>query len=418
MLTSEFRSHAEATRSLAHRLRAQRSSLQEAQRLIGPPRLWGAPAAAITRVDNVASDLGAAADLLDKVASHAREQARSVRQDVAASQTDLGVMRQATMQFIFEPARAAIEAMAQREGRLVSVVVSGASIPVDRRLAEVLVDPVLQIARNAVAHGIESPGVRLAAGKPDVGTVALSAEVRGVHLVVAVQDDGAGVDSATVRQRAVRSGAISEELADDADEEMLTHLLFLPGMTTRKGPDELAGRGVGLDLALHTVRRLGGTIRIANRPGQGFDAIIDVPLSARGVVSVLWVTSLGHAFALSSSNVLSVRTRDHACAHAPALARCIDPRWVGQDSPGFVIEVGRQFPAESVNFCVASVSAIEQVAVRPVSPLVAAAGPYAGVIISAQGTPTLLIDPLLIADRMRSPIPRSIPAAPAAPRSS
>ncbi|MBI5538135.1 MAG: Hpt domain-containing protein [Deltaproteobacteria bacterium] len=416
MSASELRSQAAGTRELARRLRAQRSSLLEAHRLIGPPRPWGAPAAAITRMENVASELGSAAETLERVASLARLQARTVRQDVAASQADLGAMRQAAMQFVFEPARAAIEAMAQREGRLVHVTVSGATLPIDRRLAEALVDPVLQLARNAVAHGLEPPGVRLAAGKSDVGTVALSAELRGVHLVVTVQDDGAGVDGATVRKRAVRAGAIGEELAEQADDEMLMNLLFLPGLTTRKGPDELAGRGVGLDLAQHSVRRLGGRIRILNRPGRGLDAIIDVPLAARGVVSVLWVTSLGHTFALSSSNVLRVRQRADAAISPPALARCIDPSWVGMDSPGYVIDVGREIPGDSVSFCVASVSAIEQVAVRPVSPLIATAGPYAGVIMTSVGAPALLIDPLLVADRMRSLLPRSFPPPPPSSR--
>jgi len=412
---SEFRSRAEEARELSRSLRASRAALVEAQRLIGPPRPWGAPAAAIANLERVASSLADDAERLERQSLRSKQQAHSVREDLASTHADLGAMRQASMSFVFEPARAAVEALAHREGRLVRVTVAGAAVPLDRRLAEALIDPVLQLARNAVAHGIEPPAQRSAAGKPDVGSVTLRALMRGTHLVVSVEDDGAGVDVEAVRREAAGTGVIAPELAEQADDDTLIELLFTPGLTTHGAPDVLAGRGVGLDLVQQVVRRFGGTVRVTNHPGRGFAASLELPLIARGLVPVLWVESAGRAFALAAASVLCVRCAETPSDDAaPPLARCLDPDASPHFEGDLVVVFGSEQAAAGVPVRIERVGKIERVAARPTSPLVALAGPYAGVIVTHTGAPALLVDGAALVGRMRGRASRSVAPPPLA----
>lgn len=394
----EVDAQAEAARRASRTLRIIRQQLVEARRLIGPPRPWGAPVAALESIERASEAVGIAAAELDTVATTARRGARNIGQNAATSHAELGTIRRATMSLVFDRVTEAVHAMAGRSEADVHVEQVGSSTPVDRRLAEALVDPVLQLARNAVAHGIESPALRQSLGKPRRGRIVLSAEIRGAHLVVGVGDDGAGVDVDTLRADAIRSGRLPKDSTHQIPDEALLNLLFLPGMTTRKTADLLAGRGLGLDVSLHAVRRLGGTIRIRNRPGRGLRVVIDVPMVERGQARVLWVRSLGNRFALTARHVLRVRGQTDGEEPPLALATWIDPRLTGSES-SYVIDLGRSPSDRFVSVSVERIEGIEETTVRPVPPLVALAGPYVGVIVGADGHPSLLIDALLVFDR-------------------
>ncbi|MCC6555302.1 MAG: Hpt domain-containing protein, partial [Polyangiaceae bacterium] len=274
------------------RARSARGGIADALRLIGPPRPWGAPAAAITRIESAARELAALADGLEREAGDLRELAEAIRHEAAAAHGELLATRTTKVAWLFDRVAAATSAQARREGREIRLLVSGTEAPIDRRVAEQLYDPVLQLARNAVTHGIEPAEERVRRGKPPAGAVHLSAEPRSGGLRLRVHDDGAGVDVAEIRRRAEGAGAISPEMARAADDATLLALLFVPGFTTRDSADLLAGRGVGLDLALEAVRRLGGTIRLASRPGAGLTATLDIPFE-RGLVTVLWIEAAG-----------------------------------------------------------------------------------------------------------------------------
>ena len=394
----ELNGQGESLRGAAQSLRSARQRLLEARRLIGPPRPWGAPAAALEGIEEVAKQVGVAAAQLELVASTSRHRSLTIGQNASASQTALGTVRRATMALVFDRVIEAIEAATKHAGVEVRIEQIGASTPVDRRLAEALMDPVLQLARNAVAHGIEEPALRLTLGKPRWGRLVLSSEVRGAHLLVGVHDDGCGVDEDALRADAIRSGRISTESAHDICDESLLNLLFLPGVTMRTTADLLAGRGLGLDVSLQTARRLGGTIRIRNRPGRGLTAVVDVPLVERGQARVLWVRSLGNRFALTARYVLSARLPEPGRAHPPALATWIDPSHKGNEQ-GMIIDIGRSPADRVVSVGIASIEGIEEAIVRPVPPLVALAGPYVGVIVGTDGHPSLLVDALLVSDR-------------------
>jgi two-component system chemotaxis sensor kinase CheA len=198
-----------------------------------------------------------------------------------------------------------------------------------------------------------------------------------------VQDDGAGVDVADVRRRAVARGTISAEMASAADDHTLLSLLFVPGFTTRDSADLLSGRGVGLDLALEAVHRLGGTIRLASRPRMGLTATLDIPFEP-GLVKVIWLDAGGAMFALPIHPVRRILLgRDPEASRAVPLLTYI--RVPGPSSPpraAFAVELEpARLEAAAPLIGVDGIGAIEEVALRGVSPLIATAGPYAGAIV-------------------------------------
>jgi len=392
----EMEGQTDFARNTARQLRDAKQRLSESQRLIGPPRPWGAPLAALHHIENASEILTLAACQLDSLASTTRRGTRSILQSTTSSHNELRAVRQATVAVVFDRVAEAVQTIAERSFKKVQVEQVGTNTPIDRHVANSLVDPLLQLARNAVVHGIESPDVRAAVGKPPFGRIRLSAEIRGAHLILRVADDGAGIDLQAVRAKATSAGRLLADASPPPSDEALLNLLFLPGMSTHPNVDLLAGRGIGLDIALHTIRRLGGTVRLRHRKGHGLTAIVDIPVVERGHALVLWVRSAQDRFALTARHLLQTHL---ANPHhpAPSLASLMDPQHLGL--PGkFVIEVGKSID-DAIRLTVDEIEGFEYAPVRPVPPLVALAGPYVGVVVHTDGHPSLLVDALLVAER-------------------
>ena len=380
----------------ARAMRKLRASLVEALRLIGPPRPWGAPAAALRRVEQAADALGKVGDELEAASESLQLTGQALRDDIGASRKILSAMRQTPIRGLFQRLANAVSAEARRNGRVVGVRTIGSDELVDRRLVEALTEPCLQLARNAIAHGIEDPDTRVALGKPREATLTLSAARRGNRLSITIADDGAGVDVAVVRQRAVDAGVVTDVLARAADDQTLLELLFVPGFSTRsQSPDLLAGRGIGLDITLASVERLGGTIRLTTARGEGFEARVDVPIES-GLVTVLWVTAGGIELAIPAANAARVRRPEGELA--PHLAVCLEPRDVRRGE----LVVDLETDLDRVSVAVDSVGTTEEVLLRPLSPLLAGIGPYAGGIVRGDGTIRLAIDVHALAPRVRA----------------
>jgi two-component system chemotaxis sensor kinase CheA len=400
-------SQGDRAREAARTSRRLRGDLIDALRLIGPPRPWGAPAAALRRIEAAASQLTALADEHERAGTDLRHADHALREGAHTVSRELSTMRLTPIKRLFSRMASAVESEARRTDRAVAVRTLGADETVDRRLAEALVEPCLQLARNAAAHGIEPTAVREANGKPGVGTLTLSARRVGGRLVLTISDDGAGVDVAAVRERAIASGQVTRALAQAADDNTLLALLFLPGFSTRDSSDLLAGRGIGLDLALASVQKLGGAIRLSSRQGEGFEARVEVPVES-GLATVLWVRAGDLELGLLAATTRRVdfnegegRTR---VAH---LAACLEPR---PNAPArFAIELHlgeaarrRGDDATPVIVGVDEVGRMEDVLVRPLSPRLAALGPFAGVIVRGDGSVRFAIDPFALAPRARA----------------
>jgi two-component system, chemotaxis family, sensor kinase CheA len=397
-------SGAEHARETAVALRGFRALLVDALRLIGAPRPWGAPAAALARMESVVGALGPLGDELDSASTRLKGAEHSLRDGVASARKQLSTMRQTIAGRIFARLTTAIESEARRSGRVVVVRTRGAEETIDRRIAEHLVEPCLQLVRNAVAHGIETPKARVALGKPGSGTIVLVARRIGNRLSLAIEDDGAGVDVAHVRARGVEAGLVAPAIADTVDDDTLLSLLFLPGFSTRESSDLLAGRGIGLDIARSGIQRLGGRIRISSRAGEGFSARIDVPVET-GLVTVLWLVAGGEEFAIPAANARRVRKNDGAGAlRVPHLLSCLDGVVDGPPRFAFDLELqgDDEAPQSLASLGVDAVGRTEEQLVRPFGPLVSRIGPFAGAIVRGDGSLRLAIDAWAIAPRARA----------------
>jgi two-component system chemotaxis sensor kinase CheA len=392
----------ERARDSSRAVRRLRAELAEALRLIGPPRPWGAPAAAIERIQRAIGTLSDVGDELEQAAHDLRATDQALRDGAAEGRAHLRAMRQMPLRRMFARLTSAIEAEARRSERSVRINTQGADETIDRRLAEALVEPCLQLARNAVAHGIEPPATRVSLGKPRMATITLSAEKIGQRLRIVLADDGQGVDVDAVRARATDTGAVTPALAEAADDNTLLALLFLPGFSTRESSDLLAGRGIGLDIALGAVQRLGGTIRLSSRHGEGFEARIELPIES-ALARVLWVTAAGEEHALLASAIRGVRRNDRADAErVPHLAACLEPRPSERAAFAVELEVDDSERAGLLVLGVDDVGRAEDVLVRPLGTLLSSMGPFAGAIVSGDGRLRLAVDAYALAPRARA----------------
>jgi chemotaxis protein histidine kinase CheA len=386
----------------ARTLRRLRAELAEALRLIGPPRPWGAPAAALRRVERAAQTLVEMGDELDQVSEQLDASDHALKENAGAAKKLLSAMRQTPIRGMFTRLSTAALAEARRTGRLLAIRTIGADEPIDRRLAEQLVEPCLQLARNAIAHGIETPDQRAALGKPREATLTFSARKLASRLVVTISDDGAGVDVSAVRARAVDSGVVTEVLAEAADDQTLLELLFLPGFSMRgQSPDLLAGRGIGLDITLASVQKLGGSIRLSSRPRWGFEARVDVPIET-GLATVLWVTAGGIEHALPALHTRGIRLNDGPEAErVPHLAACLEPSSMARAPYVVDLEVGLE-TEERLTIGIDAVGITEEVLVRELSPLLRSMGPFAGAVVRGDGSLRLALDVHALAPRARA----------------
>ena len=162
-------------------------------------------------------------------------------------------------------------------GKKVELVLSGEDTELDKTVLEKMSDPLVHLVRNSLDHGIEMPEQRLAAGKPEVGTLKLSAYHEGGSIVIEVEDDGAGLNAKRIHQIAIERGVVSE--TEQLSEEQIHHLIFQPGFSTAEAVSDLSGRGVGMDVVRRNIADLGGRIDIHSEQGKGSCLKIRLPLT-------------------------------------------------------------------------------------------------------------------------------------------
>jgi chemosensory pili system protein ChpA (sensor histidine kinase/response regulator) len=190
--------------------------------------------------------------------------------------------------------------------KLVELDLFGSETELDNNIIQQISDPLVHLLRNSVAHGIEFPADRAAAGKSETGRVTLRAYHRGNHIYIEVEDDGRGIDYDRVRQAAIERGLVSPETADRLTERDLREMLFHPGFTTAPSKTELAGRGVGLDVVRANLNTLNGEIDIQSTSGQGTKFTLKVPLTL--IISPALFVRCGTAnFALPLAVVEEIR---------------------------------------------------------------------------------------------------------------
>lgn len=203
----------------------------------------------------------------------------SLRQLAGGLQDEVALARMVPAEHVFGGFRKMMRDLARDEGKEIDFRISGLDVRADRMVLQALKDPVMHMLRNAVFHGIEAPDERVRSGKPRAGKIALRFGLSGGRLVLAVEDDGRGIDFGRIVQVAVDSGLLSAEEAGSARRDEIARHIFRPGFSTAGDVSDLAGRGMGLSVVYQAVAKLNGSLDIPERPGPGTAFNLVVPLS-------------------------------------------------------------------------------------------------------------------------------------------
>lgn len=280
----------------------------------------------------------------------------------------------------------------------------GAETELDRNLVEALADPLVHLVRNAIDHGVESPALREASGKPRSGHVRLSAQQEGDYVSIEVQDDGAGIDPERLREKAREKGLIDAEAAARLSTDECLHLIFLPGFSTKAEVTDISGRGVGMDVVQSRIRELSGTIQIQSELGRGSRFMIRVPLTL-AILPTLLVQAGEHVYALPLARVVEV-------LHAPQTSLgwfdgravldrrshtlpLIDlRRWLGvEPSPTALLTVVLLQAGEArFGLVVDQVRGREEVVIKPLPRALRGLPGYAGATLIGDGRMSLILD--------------------------
>jgi chemotaxis protein histidine kinase CheA len=187
----------------------------------------------------------------------------------------------------------------------VNIEMEGKETELDKTIIEAIKDPLTHLVRNVVDHGIESPEKRQAAGKPAAGRLFLRAFHEGGQVNIEISDDGAGIDLERVKQKALEKGLIAPDQAARMSDRELINLIFLPGFSTAEKVTNVSGRGVGMDVVKTNIEKIGGTVDIQTRTGQGTTLKIKIPLTL-AIIPALIVTSGGDRYAIPQVSLLEL----------------------------------------------------------------------------------------------------------------
>jgi len=192
--------------------------------------------------------------------------------------------------------------LARETGKKIRFEIAGAATPVDRDILERLEAPLSHLIRNAIDHGLETPGEREKAGKPDEGTLILEARHVGGMLNISLTDDGRGINPEDLRGKVVEKGYVTPEMAGSLSRTELFEFLFLPGFSTAKAVTEISGRGVGLDVVFNMAHEVGGTVRVDAETGRGARFHLQLPLTL-SVLRTLLLSIADEPYALPLSRI-------------------------------------------------------------------------------------------------------------------
>jgi two-component system chemotaxis sensor kinase CheA len=187
----------------------------------------------------------------------------------------------------------------------VRIEMYGKETDLDKTIIEAIKDPLTHVIRNSVDHGIEDPNVRAARGKPRQGVVTLRAFHEGGQINIEISDDGAGIDPDRVRRKAIERGLITPEAGARMSDRELQKLIFLPGFSTAAAITNVSGRGVGMDVVKTNIERIGGTVDIESKTGEGSTLRIKIPLTL-AIIPALMVSTGGERFAIPQVNLLEL----------------------------------------------------------------------------------------------------------------
>ncbi len=289
----------------------------------------------------------------------------------------------------------------------INLEMHGEDTDLDKNLVEALSDPLVHLVRNSVDHGIEAPDVRAKAGKPRVGLVTLSAQQEGDHILLVIEDDGAGMDPEILRGKAVEKGIYDKEAADRLTKTECYNLIFAAGFSTKEQISDVSGRGVGMDVVKTKIGQLNGMINVESELGKGSRIVIKVPLTL-AIMPTLMIKLADQSFALPLVNVVEIFHLDLSKKNVVDGRECIVvrdkvfplfhiKRWLikgaaGSPPPtnGHVVIVA--MGTKRVGFVVDQLVGQEEVVIKPLGRALQGTPGMAGATITGDGRIALIID--------------------------
>ncbi|WP_285163071.1 chemotaxis protein CheA [Shewanella goraebulensis] len=299
--------------------------------------------------------------------------------------------------------------LARTLNKEIDLIMVGEDTDLDKNLVEALADPLVHLVRNSVDHGIEMPITREANGKPRTGTITLSASQEGDHILLKIEDDGAGMDAGKLKEIAISRGVLDEDSAARMTDNEAYNLIFAPGFSTKVEISDISGRGVGMDVVKTRITQLNGTVHIDSVQGKGTILEIKVPLTL-AIMPTLMVDVAKQVFALPLSSVneifhldltktnvvdgqLTVIVRDKA---VPLFYL---EQWLhrnktnfthGDKKQGHVVIV--QLGTMQIGFVVDALIGQEEVVIKPLGSMLQGTPGMAGATITSDGGIALILD--------------------------
>jgi len=302
-------------------------------------------------------------------------------------------------------------------GREVRLVLEGRDTELDKTILEAIKDPLTHVVRNAIDHGIESPEVRVAAGKPAEGTLTMRAFHEGGQVNIEISDDGAGIDPARIATKAIERGLATVEQLRAMPPREIVNLIFVPGFSTATKVTNVSGRGVGMDVVRTNVEKIGGTVDVSSEPGLGTTLKIKIPLTL-AIIPALTVECAGERYAvpqvsldellclegelaragveyLSGAPVFRLRGTLIPLVWLDHVLDLTDAPHVDESVYILVLQAdGRRF-----GLVVDRVLNTEEIVVKPLSRQLKGIGTYAGATILGDGRVALILDVRALARR-------------------
>ncbi|HLX22990.1 MAG TPA: response regulator, partial [Usitatibacter sp.] len=307
----------------------------------------------------------------------------------------------------------------------------GTRTELDRSVLEKITAPFEHLLRNAIAHGLEKPEARVAAGKAEIGEISIDAVQRGNEVVLTVSDDGAGLNYPRIREKAIASGLLAKDV--ELPEAQLAQFIFMSGFSTATEVSQIAGRGVGMDVVKNEITSLGGRVEITSTPGRGTTFTITLPLTL-AVTQAVMLRAGERVFAVPSVMIEQVQ-EFRAAAYEEALARGeiqwkdnhyplrsllpllgeIDTATPQRQIPVLLLKSGVQRAAVRVDEIVGN----REVVVKTIGPQLARLAGIAGATVLGNGQVVLILNPVSLVHRetpaptaqVPVPVPRAEEAA-------
>ncbi|MDX8395390.1 MAG: chemotaxis protein CheW, partial [Mariprofundaceae bacterium] len=227
---------------------------------------------------------------------------RDVDQITEQLQSQLLRTRMQPIQTIWNSVPRIVRDIGKQLDKKIRVVMEGEETELDRTILNALKDPLTHIIRNSCDHGIERPGVRRESGKPEEGTLRLTASQEAGFIIIKIIDDGAGIDAARIKTKAVSMGVLTEEQAEIMPDKAALQLIFHAGLSTAQEVTNFSGRGVGMDVVRTSIEKVGGNVEINSEIGSGTNLRIKIPLTL-AIISAMIVGCKGNRFAVPQMSV-------------------------------------------------------------------------------------------------------------------